>query len=126
MSESPLKHMASHRELKAGHFVFEFDTPGIGYILKHAGCDFTILDTEHSGFGIETVRRVMAFMRAAELPTIVRSPSRDYGAARRCRRSDPPGAARGGRQPDPERASGGGGTVRRRLRQRGPGGVQRQ
>ena len=78
MSESPLKEMASHRELKAGHFVFEFDTPGIGYILKHAGCDFTILDTEHSGFGIETVRRVMAFMRAAELPTIVRSPSRDY------------------------------------------------
>ena len=78
MSESPLKAMASHRKLKAGHFVFEFDTPGIGYILKHAGCDFTILDTEHSGFGIETVRRVMAFMRAAELPTIVRSPSRDY------------------------------------------------
>ena len=78
MSESPLRQMASHRELKAGHFIFEFDTPGIGYILKHAGCDFTILDTEHSGFGIETVRRVMAFMRAAELPTIVRSPSRDY------------------------------------------------
>ena len=62
MSESPLKEMASHRELKAGHFIFEFDTPGIGYILKHAGCDFTILDTEHSGFGIETVRRVMAVM----------------------------------------------------------------
>ena len=78
MSESPLKHMASHRRLKAGHFIFEFDTPGIGYILKHAGCEFTILDTEHSGFGIETVKRVMAYMRAAELPTIVRSPSRDY------------------------------------------------
>ena len=78
MSDSPLKHMASHRELKAGHFIFEFDTPGIGYILKHAGCEFTILDTEHSGFGIETVKRVMAYMRAAELPTIVRSPSRDY------------------------------------------------
>ena len=51
MSETPLKEMASHRELKAGHFIFEFDTPGIGYILKHAGCDFTILDTEHSGVG---------------------------------------------------------------------------
>ena len=78
MNESPLKQMASHRGLKAGHFVFEFDTPGIGYILKHAGCDFTILDTEHSGFGIETVKRVMAYMRAAGLPTIVRAPSRDY------------------------------------------------
>ena len=29
--------MASHRGLKAGTFIFEFDTPGIGYILKHAG-----------------------------------------------------------------------------------------
>ena len=78
MSESPLKHMASHRELKAGHFIFEFDTPGIGYILAHAGCDFAVLDTEHSGFGIETVKRVMTYLRAAALPAIVRSPSRDY------------------------------------------------
>ena len=78
MSESPLKSMASHRELKAGTFIFEFDTPGIGYILKHAGCDYAVLDTEHSGFGIETVKRVMTYARAAELPAIVRSPSRDY------------------------------------------------
>ena len=78
MSESPLKSMASHRKLKAGTFIFEFDTPGIGYILKHAGCEYTVLDTEHSGFGIETVKRVVTYTRAAELPTIVRSPSRDY------------------------------------------------
>ena len=133
MSESPLKEMASHRKLKAGHFICEFDTPGVGYILKHAGCDFTILDTEHSGFGIETVRRVMAFMRAAELPAIVRSPSRDYKDIARTLDAgadavmlpmvsdDPAGPAGGRREPDPERAAGGGGTVRRRLRQRGPG-----
>ena len=78
MSESPLKSMASHRKLKAGTFIFEFDTPGIGYILKHAGCEYTVLDTEHSGFGIETVKRVVTYTRAAELPTIVRAPSRDY------------------------------------------------
>ena len=45
MSEAPLKAMAAHRNLKAGHFIFEFDTPGIGYILKNAGCEFAILDT---------------------------------------------------------------------------------
>ena len=78
MSESPLKSMASHRGLKAGTFIFEFDTPGIGYLLKNAGCDYAVLDTEHSGFGIETVKRVMTYARAAALPTIVRSPSRDY------------------------------------------------
>ncbi len=77
MSEAPLKAMAAHRNLKAGHFVFEFDTPGIGYILKEAGCEFVILDTEHSGFGIETIKRVMVYMRAAALPTVVRVPSKD-------------------------------------------------
>ncbi len=78
MTESPLKAMAGNRDLKAGHFIFEFDTPGIGYILKHAGCEFAVLDTEHSGFGIETIKRVMTYMRAADLPTIVRVPSKDY------------------------------------------------
>lgn len=85
MTLSSLKAMAKTRALKAGHFLIEFDTPGIGYILKHAGCDFAVLDTEHSGFAIETVKRVMAFMRAAELPTIVRVPSKDYkDIARAC------------------------------------------
>ena len=78
MSDNRLKEMASHRSLKAGHFILEFDTPGIGYIVKNAGSDFVILDTEHSGFGIETVKRVLAYMRAADLPTVVRVPSKDY------------------------------------------------
>ncbi len=85
MSEARLKAMAQTRDLKAGHFVFEFDTPGIGHILKNAGCDFTIFDTEHSGFGIETTKRVLRYMQAAELPTIVRVPSKDYkDIARAC------------------------------------------
>ena len=85
MSEARLKAMAQTRDLKAGHFIFEFDTPGIGHILKNAGCDFTIFDTEHSGFGIETTKRVLRYMQAAELPTIVRVPSKDYkDIARAC------------------------------------------
>jgi len=78
MSEAPLKAMAKTRELKAGHFLFEFNTPGIGYILKEAKCDFAIFDTEHSGYGIETIKNVMTYMRAAQMPTVVRVPSREY------------------------------------------------
>ena len=78
MSEARLKAMTQTRALKAGHFVVEFATPGIGYILKNAGCDFLIFDTEHSGFGIETVKQTIAYLRAADLPTIVRVPSKDY------------------------------------------------
>ena len=52
-----LKDLTKTRDLKAGHFVFEFATPGIGHILKQAGSDFVFLDCEHSGFGMETSHR---------------------------------------------------------------------
>lgn len=78
MAATTLKAMTQTRTLKAGHFVFEFATPGIGHILKQATCDFVLLDTEHSGFGIDTTRQVLRYMEAADLPTIVRVPSREY------------------------------------------------
>ena len=78
MTHGRLKAMTQSRALKAGHFLLEFATPGIGYILKNAGCDFVVLDTEHSGIGIDTVKPAIAFLRAADLPTIVRVPSKDY------------------------------------------------
>jgi 2-dehydro-3-deoxyglucarate aldolase/4-hydroxy-2-oxoheptanedioate aldolase len=70
--------MAGSRELKLGHFIVEFATPGIGQILKGAGCDFALFDTEHSGFGFETIKSVTRYMQAADLPTIVRVPSKEY------------------------------------------------
>ncbi|MGH6902604.1 MAG: HpcH/HpaI aldolase family protein [Geminicoccaceae bacterium] len=78
MAAPGLKDMASTRELKLGHFIVEFATPGIGQILKAAGCDFALLDCEHSGFGFETVKSVLRYMQAADLPTIVRVPSKEY------------------------------------------------
>lgn len=78
MSEKTLKQMAATPELKVGHFIVEFATPGIGQILKAAGCEFVILDTEHSGFGFETMKRVLLYTQAASLPTIVRVPSKEY------------------------------------------------
>jgi len=78
MTDAPLKAMAKTRDLKAGHFLFEFTSPGIGHILKQADCDFAIFDTEHSGFGFETVKQVMTYMHGAGVPTVVRVPSKDY------------------------------------------------
>lgn len=73
-----LKAMAGHRHLKLGHFIVEFATPGIGYIVKNAGCDFALLDTEHSGFHHETMKSALRFFEAARVPTIVRVPSKSY------------------------------------------------
>ena len=64
MTEFALKEMSRHGRLKVGTFVVEFGTPGIGQILKAAGCDFVLLDMEHSGFGFDTIKQVLRYMQA--------------------------------------------------------------
>ena len=78
MSKTSLKDMARNKDLKVGHFIVEFATPGIGHIMKSAGCEFVLFDMEHSGFSIETVKSSIRYMQAAGLPIIVRVPSREY------------------------------------------------
>src|SRR5436853_7922571 len=78
MADQGLKAMAGTRVPKLGHFIVEFATPGIGHILKSAGCDFVLFDLEHSGFGFETVKRAIRYFEAADLPVIIRAPSKDY------------------------------------------------
>lgn len=53
MAAQGLKELAGTKAPKFGHFIVEFATPGIGHILKSAGCDFVLFDLEHSGFGFE-------------------------------------------------------------------------
>ncbi|HLH47964.1 MAG TPA: aldolase/citrate lyase family protein [Roseiarcus sp.] len=78
MAAKSLKEMAGGKEPKFGHFIVEFATPGIGHILKSAGCDFVLFDLEHSGFGFETVKSAIRYFEAADLPVIVRAPSKEY------------------------------------------------
>ncbi len=73
-----LKGLAQNESLKVGHFIVEFATPGIGHIMKSAGCDFVLFDMEHSGFSFETLKSAVRYMQAAQLPMIARVPSRDY------------------------------------------------
>src|SRR3954453_12181096 len=77
MTDQGLKAMARTRAPKFGHLVVEFATPGIGHILKSAGCDFAFFDLEHSGFHFETVKSVLRYFEAADLPALVRVPSKD-------------------------------------------------
>ena len=78
MAKTTLKAMVESRRLKAGHFIVEFATPGIGHILKSAGCDFVLFDMEHSGFGFETAKSAIRYFQAASLPAIIRVPSKEY------------------------------------------------
>src|SRR6201987_2770526 len=78
MARTSLKQMTRTPEVKLGHFIVEFATPGIGHTLKQAECDFALFDLEHSGFGFETVKSATRYFEAAELPAIVRVPSKEY------------------------------------------------
>jgi 2-dehydro-3-deoxyglucarate aldolase/4-hydroxy-2-oxoheptanedioate aldolase len=78
MAAGTLKEQSRTRDLKVGHFIVEFATPGIGHLLKGAGCDFVLFDTEHSGFHHETIKSVIRYFEAAQVPTIVRVPSKEY------------------------------------------------
>src|SRR3954465_9887257 len=75
MTAQTLRSLIGNHRTKIGTFLFEFATPGIGQILKAAGADYAVLDMEHTGFSFETVRQVVRYCQAAELPLIVRVPS---------------------------------------------------
>ena len=78
MASATLKRLAGSRKLKVGHFIVEFATPGIGHILKGAGCDFVLFDTEHSGFSTDVVKACVRYFEAAQLPAVFRVPSKSY------------------------------------------------
>jgi len=61
-----------------GTMVFEFFTPGLCQILHVAGASFVILDMEHSGVGIETIKAQIAFARGIGLVPMVRVPGCHY------------------------------------------------
>jgi 2-keto-3-deoxy-L-rhamnonate aldolase RhmA len=73
-----LRAMCGTRQVKLGTFLVELATPGIGHICKAAGCDYVLLDCEHSGFHNETVKSALRYLEAARLPAIVRVPSKEY------------------------------------------------
>ena len=72
-----------------GTMVFEFHTLGLPRIVANAGADFVMLDLEHTGWGIEGIRPLLAAAAAHDVEPLVRvqgsarqliSPALDVGA----------------------------------------------
>ena len=55
-----------------GTMVFEFNTLGLPRILASAGCDFLLIDLEHSGWSVEGVTPMLAAARATDAVPIAR------------------------------------------------------
>jgi 2-keto-3-deoxy-L-rhamnonate aldolase RhmA len=66
------------KEISIGVLIFEFTTPGIGHIVKAAGCDFAFVDMEHAALGYETIKRTLRTLHDAGLASMVRPPSKSY------------------------------------------------
>ena len=80
---SPMRPNSVRAKLLAGGTVygpmaFEFFTPGLMPVLAAAGADFVILDMEHSGAGIETMKLQIAAARGLSIVPIVRVPGCHY------------------------------------------------
>jgi 2-keto-3-deoxy-L-rhamnonate aldolase RhmA len=65
-------------EIAVGHFILEFDTPGIGRMLANAGCEFVIFDMEHSSLTQDSIRWSILSAKAAGITPIVRVPYTEY------------------------------------------------
>src|SRR3954464_2533714 len=61
-----------------GTMIFEFNTTGIGRIAAAAGAEFLIFDMEHTGWGIDTIRTLIATTRSADIVPLVRVPAIQY------------------------------------------------
>lgn len=66
-----------------GTMAFEFFTPGLIPLLHAAGCDYVVLDMEHSGVSIETIKRQIACARGLDIAVWVRVPELRYAAVAR-------------------------------------------
>ena len=78
MKSNRVKRTLREGGVALGTMVFEFNTTGIARIAADAGAEFVIFDQEHSGWGVETVRTMMATARAADLVPMVRVPATQY------------------------------------------------
>ncbi len=78
MRTNPLKSRLSQGGTSFGLFAFEFFTPGLAQIAQAAGAEFLLLDMEHSGAGIDTIKQQLAYCRGLDIVPLVRVPANQY------------------------------------------------
>ena len=72
MEDNPVRAKLLNGEVCVGTMAFEFFTPGLSRVLAAAGAEYVIFDTEHSGCGIETVKRQISYARGVGIIPMVR------------------------------------------------------
>ena len=78
MIHNAVKNKLREGGVSIGTMMFEFNTTGIARIAANAGAEFAVFDMEHSGWGIETIRLLIATTPKSEMVPIVRIPATEY------------------------------------------------
>lgn len=78
MRGNPVKHRLDAGEVVLGTMVTEFATPAVARLTAAAGAEFTLFDLEHSGYGIDRMRTVLAAARSADTIPFLRVPDAAY------------------------------------------------
>ncbi len=78
MAKKSLRQRAMSGEMVVGAMVFEFFSPGVAQVLKHAGAEYIIFDMEHTGTSLETIKSQVAHCRGLDVAPMVRVPRSDY------------------------------------------------
>lgn len=73
-----LKQRLAAGEMPIGTMAMEFLVPGLPQITRAAGADFLILDMEHSGASLETMKLLCAASRGIGLAPVVRVAAAQY------------------------------------------------
>jgi len=74
MADSPVKQALARGEAVIGTMLGEMASPGTCRIVKQAGYDFVIFDTEHHWPGVETIAWLLRSARDIGLQAYVRAP----------------------------------------------------
>lgn len=76
MSHGSFQELTRRPGLKVGTYFGEFAGPAVGRMAHAAGCDFVMVDMEHSGFSFETVKAMVRHLHDAGVASLVRPPSK--------------------------------------------------
>jgi len=78
MKENKVKRALKEGKVVLGTLVDFVRTPAIATVMKSLGFSFIFIDSEHSGFSMETITDITQMARAVDLVPIVRVPTQHY------------------------------------------------
>ena len=77
MNDNPVKRKLASGGVSPGTMVFALDTPAVALLAAEAGAEWAVFDMEHTGWGFDTIRRLVAAARTTTLAPLVRVPANE-------------------------------------------------